>query len=138
MDFKDLITTEDSYMDKDGIRIDYICKGIERSILAVPPELAAALLKKNDLIEDYSGAGNDIEVTWKHSFQRVDYNNELIEEEMKVEASWETFIKEFTLTPEDAVAIAALEEAERAANKEAGVFDKIRDGITKIVASVFL
>lgn len=138
MNFKDYIFLEDSYMDKGGLGIYYTYKGEERTILANPAEEAAKLLLKNDLIESYSGTGNDIEVTWLHSFSRVDFNNELIEEEMKVEASWETFVREVGLSAEDAVTIAAMEECEREANEVASVFDKIRDGITKFVSSVFL
>lgn len=138
MNFKDHITTEDSCMDKDGIAIYYSFKGEQKSILANPAEKAAKLLKKNDLIEDYSGSGNDIEVTWIHSFKRVAFNNELIEEEIKVEASWETFVREVGLSAEDAATIAAMEEAENEANKQTGAFDKIRDGIIKAVSIIFL
>ena len=70
MDFKNDIQIEDYYIDTDGIRIDYICKGEERTILAVPPELAAALLEKNDLIDSYSGTGYDIEVCFTHYIRK--------------------------------------------------------------------
>lgn len=118
--YSQLIEVEASRINEQGMEIWYACEGKEH-IITANPEQAADLLKKNMLIEDYSGAGDLVTVEWPTGFYG----------EFK-RGPWEEFVKEFTLTGWDIKSIAALEEAGKAAVKEAQVFDKVQDDINKI------
>lgn len=134
-DFSKNLDVEAWRLSKSGIYIWYMYEGKEQVIVG-NSEQGVELLKKNDLINNYCIIGHDVYVEWETLYDSVDHSGEHIQAHDLHIAPWEDFIEHFLLTEIDAMCIAALEEAGKAANRSARVFDKVLAGIKRMGQSL--
>ena len=97
-DIKKNIAVKTFWLDDSGLEITYETKVNGRTeihTIIANPEQAADVLKKIGLIEDYSGAGNEISV-----------EIEFLDKE-PVQLYWPDFVEKFTFSQSDAIDVTA-------------------------------
>lgn len=125
-DIRNAITIVEQYLGMKGLEIHYIMDGNEHSILA-NPEQSCPLLKTVGIIEDYTGAGDDMAVEIEMEAGNCD--------SVLRQCHWEQFIMGFgSLSQLDAHRIAAIMEDQKQIDKWSQEFRSIPSLIKRMGA----
>ena len=108
------ITIADFSLTKQGMWISYTAGEKEQDLIA-NPEQTCDILKKADLIKDYSGAGDDVCVEHDMEYTSSDNQGEPVESTKLMKSEWNDFILTgFELQKKDVLDIIIMVEKEKA------------------------